>query len=67
MKLTKEQILGIVRHTLTFIGGIVIARGLVDETLVTECIGGILTLAGAIWSIIDKKAITPIPPAKKSK
>ena len=40
MKLSKEQVLGIVRHTLTFIGGIVIARGLVDETLVTECIGG---------------------------
>jgi hypothetical protein len=32
MKLTKEQVLGIVRHALTFIGGIVIARGLVDET-----------------------------------
>ena len=54
MKLTKEQLLGIVRHTLTFIGGIVIARGLVDETLVTECIGGVLTLTGAIWSIINK-------------
>ena len=54
MKLTKEQILGIVTHTLTFIGGIVIARGLVDETLVTEVIGGVLTLTGAIWSIIDK-------------
>ncbi len=36
MKLTKEQILGIVRHTLTFIGGIVIARGLVDETLILQ-------------------------------
>jgi hypothetical protein len=47
MKLTKEQVLGIVRHTLTFIGGIVIARGLVDETLVTECIGGVLTLNGS--------------------
>ncbi len=54
MKLTKEQVLGIVRHALTFIGGIVIARGLVDETLVTECIGGVLTLTGAIWSIINK-------------
>ncbi len=56
MKLTKEQILGIVRHSLTFIGGIVIARGLVDETLVTELIGGVITLTGTIWSIIDKKS-----------
>jgi hypothetical protein len=55
MKLSKEQVLGIVRHALTFIGGIVIARGLVDETLVTEVIGSVLTLTGAIWSIIDKK------------
>jgi hypothetical protein len=64
MKLTKEQVLGIVRHTLTFIGGIVIARGLVDETLVTEVIGGVLTLTGAIWSIIDKKAVTPVKKTK---
>jgi hypothetical protein len=55
MKLTKEQILGIVRHALTFIGGIVVMKGLVDETLVTELIGGAMTLTGAIWSIIDKK------------
>jgi hypothetical protein len=55
MKLTKEQILGIVRHTLTFIGGIVVMKGLVDETMVTEIIGGVMTLVGAVWSVIDKK------------
>ena len=55
MKLTKEQSLGIVRHTLTFIGGIVVMKGLVDETMVTEIIGGVMTLVGAVWSVIDKK------------
>ena len=55
MKLTKEQVLGIVRHTLTFVGGIVVMKGLVDEAVVTEIIGGAMTLTGAIWSIIDKK------------
>ena len=54
MKLTKEQILGIVRHTLTFVGGIVVMKGLVDEAVVTEIIGGVMTLAGTIWSIVDK-------------
>lgn len=54
MKLTQEQVLGIVRHTLTFAGGIVISRGLVDETVVTEIIGGVVTLVGAIWSIVAK-------------
>jgi hypothetical protein len=55
MKLTKEQVLGIVRHALTFVGGIFVMKGLVDETTVTEVVGGVMTLAGAIWSIIDKK------------
>jgi hypothetical protein len=55
MKLTKEQVLGIVRHTLTFVGGIVVMKGLVDEAAVTEIIGGVMTLTGTIWSIIDKK------------
>ena len=54
MKLTKEQVLGIVRHTLTFVGGIVVMKGLVDESTVTEIIGGAMTLTGAIWSIINK-------------
>jgi hypothetical protein len=54
MKLTKEQILGIVRHTLTFIGGIVVMKGLTDEAAVTEIIGSVMTLTGAIWSVISK-------------
>jgi hypothetical protein len=55
MKLTKEQILGIVRHTLTFVGGILVMKGLVDEAVVTEIIGGVMTLTGTIWSVINKK------------
>ena len=53
-KLTKEQVLGIVRHTLTFVVGILITRGLIDETVVTEIIGGVITLIGTVWSVIDK-------------
>jgi len=54
MKLTKEQVIGIVRHTLTFVGGIVVAQGLADQGVVNEIIGGVMTLTGAIWSVIDK-------------
>jgi hypothetical protein len=54
MKLTKEQVLGIVRHSLTFIGGIIVMKGIADEATVTEIVGGIVTLTGAIWSIISK-------------
>lgn len=55
MKLTKEELLGIVRHGLTFLGGIVITGGLIDSGLWTELSGGVLTLSGVIWSIIDKR------------
>ena len=54
MKLTREQVMGIIRHTLTFVGGIVVAKGLVDESTATEIIGSVLTLTGAIWSIVAK-------------
>jgi hypothetical protein len=53
--MNKERILGIVRHTLTFVGGILIMKGIVDEALVTEIVGGAVTLTGAIWSIFEKK------------
>jgi uncharacterized membrane protein YuzA (DUF378 family) len=52
--LNKEKILGLVRHTLTFVGAIYISKGIVDETLVTELIGGAITLTSAIWSIVSK-------------
>lgn len=55
MKLTKEQIMGIIRHALTFVGGIVVMKGLIDEATVMEIVGSVMTLTGTIWSIIDKK------------
>jgi hypothetical protein len=54
MKFSKEQILGIVRHSLTFIGGIFITKGLIDESILNEVIGGAIALTGAIWSIVVK-------------
>jgi hypothetical protein len=54
MKFSKEQLLGIVRHSLTFIGGILITRGLIDKGMLNELMGGVITLTGAIWSIVAK-------------
>jgi len=54
MKLTKEQLLGIVRHTVTFIGGILVMKGIVEDSMVQEILGGVTTLVGAIWSIVVK-------------
>lgn len=50
----KEQIMGLVRHGLTFIGGIVLSKGLIEESTLAEIIGSISTLIGAIWSISSK-------------
>jgi hypothetical protein len=67
--MTKEQILGVVRHLLTFFGGILVTKGLVDETIVTEIIGGLSTLIGAIWSFFSKTVVTTpiVTPAETPK
>jgi hypothetical protein len=54
LSLSKEQVMGVVRHTLTFVGGILLMKGLVDEATWTELSGGLATLVGAVWSIVDK-------------
>ncbi len=51
----KEIVLGIVRHTLTFVGGILITKGLVDASSVQELSGALITLIGGVWSILQKK------------
>jgi hypothetical protein len=52
--MSKEKVLGLVRHTLTFVGGIIVAKGFIQETAVEELIGGLLTVIGVVWSVIDK-------------
>lgn len=55
MKPTKEQIFGIIRHGLTFIGGVLVMNGLINEGMSQELIGGLMTFIGTIWSVFDKK------------
>jgi hypothetical protein len=52
--MNKEQVIGIIRHSLTFIGGLLIMKGVTDEATLNEVIGGVITLAGTIWSIVEK-------------
>ena len=52
--MTKEQKLGIIRHVLTFVGGILLAKGLVDESLLTDMIASVMVLVGGFWSVLAK-------------
>lgn len=44
------KISGLLRHILTFGGGMVVAEGYIDETTMLEVVGAIMTLAGIAWS-----------------
>jgi hypothetical protein len=53
--MSRDIVLGLLRHSLTFIGGVLVARGIADESQVADLIGGLTTMIGAIWSIMAKK------------
>jgi hypothetical protein len=58
--MNKQAILGIVRHVLTFVGGLLVTRGLLNETLSQELVGGLVTLIGFVWSVVSKKPSEPV-------
>jgi hypothetical protein len=45
-----------IRHVLTFGGGALVARGYVDSGTVEAISGALMTIIGAVWSIMDKRA-----------
>lgn len=53
--MNKDIILGLLRHSLTFLGGMIVAKGIADQAQVADLIGGLMTMVGAIWSIMAKK------------
>ena len=52
--MNKEQVLGAIRHALTFVGGVLVTKGLIGEGLVIEIIGSVIAVAGIVWSLVDK-------------
>ena len=53
--MSKEKLLGIVRHILTFVGGGLVLLGYTDDAMIQELIGGTIALVGTVWSILNKK------------
>lgn len=52
--LNSEQIKGFLRHTLTLVGGIFVAKGWVDDATMLEGVGLVMGVVGYIWSFYDK-------------
>jgi hypothetical protein len=50
----QEQILGIIRHILTFGGGLLVMKGVADDDIIQDVTGAIITFVGTLWSFIDK-------------
>ena len=52
--MSQNVIMAIIRHGLTFLGGILIAKGVLSESAASEISGLIMTAVGTIWSIFEK-------------
>lgn len=52
--MTQEQVMGIVRHALTFVGGILVLKGVTTDAAFLEISGLITTAIGAVWSVVTK-------------
>ena len=51
----KEEILGLVRHALTFVGGVLVTKGLLEAGLMQDAIGAVMTLTGVVLSVLNKR------------
>lgn len=50
----KEILLGLLRHALTTAGGLLVSKGYLGASGLEELVGALITVAGALWSIIHK-------------
>ena len=57
IKLNKEKSLSVLRHILTGVGAVLITKGWIEESIVQEVSGFVLTLTGLLWSFNDKTEV----------
>ena len=53
--MNNDILLGLVRHTLTAVGGVLVTKGTIDQSTLETVIGGIVAIVGALWSVFSKK------------
>lgn len=61
--MNQEQVLGLLRHVVTFVGGLLVARGKIDPTDVDTIGGGIIAFVGWLMSHMAPEKATALPPA----
>jgi len=54
LKIMNDKVKGLLRHVLTFLGGYLVTKGIIDEATLSEVVGSIITLTGFVWSWLDK-------------
>ncbi len=50
----KEQVMGLIRHGLTFVGGCLVANGILTDAMSADIVGACMALIGTIWSLLVK-------------
>ena len=60
--LMQSAIIALLRHLLTFIGGTLVAKGVIDTATLTEIIGAIITLLSVCWMAVEKVKAKPEAP-----
>jgi hypothetical protein len=52
-----EEMKGLIRHTLTTVGGALVTKGLVDSSTLNDAAGAIVILIGVAWSLTHKASV----------
>lgn len=53
--MTKDMLLGVVRHVLSGIGATLVTKGVLDSSSAEAIVGGAIAVIGVFWSMWDKK------------
>lgn len=53
--MNKDIVSSLVRHFITGVGSILVAKGYLDGEMVNQLAGAIATIGGLAWAVISKK------------
>jgi hypothetical protein len=51
---TRDQLMSLVRHIISVIGGILVAKGVLSDSVAFEIGGALVAIASLVWSVVDK-------------